>query len=326
MNNSPEIDQILKVMKEKNRFLITSHKDPDGDSIGSQLGLYLALVENGKEAVIVNQGGLPGKYNFLDKAGLVRFAPDPLAFVPDAVIILECPQRNRIGFVESLIPKSAVIVNIDHHTGNDNYGTVNYVDSSSCAVGELLYFILVRGGYNITPAIAEKLYTALMSDTGNFRFASTTARGMKAAADLIEAGANPKWIFDNVYAMASPATIKLLGHTLDTLTVVAGGNISFMAVTQENINRAGARIEDSEGFVDYSIAVIGVKMGILFKEVNSDEIKISIRSQNGIDAAGFARFFDGGGHVNAAGFTLKNKLSRAIELVLARAEEYLRAA
>jgi len=326
MNNSPEIDQILKVMKEKNRFLITSHKDPDGDSIGSQLGLYLALVENGKEAVIVNQGGLPGKYNFLDKAGLVRFAPNPLPFVPDAVIILECPQRDRIGFVESLIPKSAVIVNIDHHTGNDNYGTVNFVDSTSCAVGELLYFILVKGGYNITPAIAEKLYTALMSDTGNFRFASTTARGMKVAADLIEAGANPKWIFDNVYAMASPATIKLLGHTLDTLTVVANGNISFMAVTQENISRAGARIEDSEGFVDYSIAVIGVKMGILFKEVNSDEIKISIRSQNGIDAAGFARFFDGGGHVNAAGFTLKDKLSRAIELVLARAEEYLRAA
>lgn len=326
MNNSPEIDQILKVMKEKHRFLITSHKDPDGDSIGSQLGLYLALTENGKEAVIVNQGGLPEKYLFIDAGKIIRFSPEPLPFIPEVVFILECPSRDRIGFVEQLIPDSAVVINIDHHPDNKNYGAIKYIDPTSCAVGELLYFILKRGGYAITPVLAEKLYTALMSDTGNFRFASTTARGMKVAAELIEAGANPKWIFDNVYAKSSPATLKLLGHTLDTLQIIADGNISFMAVTQENISRSGARIEDSEGFVDFSIAVNGVRMGILFKEVNTNEIKISVRSQNGIDAAGFARWFDGGGHVNAAGFTLNDKLSDAIKQVLAKAEEYVNAA
>jgi phosphoesterase RecJ-like protein len=185
---------------------------------------------------------------------------------------------------------------------------------------------LVRGNYKITPEIAEKLYTAIMTDTGNFRFNSTTSRGMKVAAELIDAGAQPKKIFDNVYGKAASATIKLLGKTLDTLTVTANGDISFMAVTQENINRAGARIEDSEGFVDFSIAINGVKMGLLFKEVDTGEVKISIRSQNGIDAAGFAKIFDGGGHVNAAGFTLHRKLADAIEQVLARAEEYIHAA
>jgi len=313
-------------MKEKQRFLIASHKDPDGDSIGSQLGLYLALTENGKEAVVVNQGGLPEKYNFLDTENIARFSPEPLPFTPEVVFVLECPSRDRIGFVEKLIPDSAIVINIDHHLGNDNYGSLKYIDPTSCAVGELLYFILKRGDYDITSAIAEKLYSALMSDTGNFRFASTTARGMKVAAELIDAGANPKWIYDNIYAKASPATIRLLGHTLDTLQIIANGNISFMAVTQQNINRAGARIEDTEGFVDFSIAVNGVRMGILFKEVAQNEIKISIRSQNGIDAAGFARRFDGGGHVNAAGFTLRDKLDDAIKQVLAIAEEYVNAA
>ena len=325
-NSGPEIDNILKVLKEKQRFLITSHKDPDGDSIGSQLGLYLALAAKGKEVAIVNQGGMPGKYDFLDKEGLIRFTPDPPPFIPDVVIILECPQRDRIGFVESLIPQSAIILNIDHHLGNENYGDIKFIDPKACAVAELLFFILLKGEYPITPPIAEKLYTAIMTDTGNFRFASTSEQGMKVAAELIGAGANPKMIFDNVYGKAAAATIKLLGKTLDTLRLTPNGNIGFMAVTQENINRAGARIEDSEGFVDYSIAVIGVKMGLLFKEMNPDEIKISVRSQNGIDAAGFARLFDGGGHINAAGFTVRKRLDDAIRMVLARAEEYLHAA
>ncbi|HBY99771.1 MAG TPA: hypothetical protein DEO84_00490 [candidate division Zixibacteria bacterium] len=325
MRKSPEINNIVKILREKDRFLITSHKDPDGDSIGSQLALYRALSDSGKLARAVNQGALPEKYSFLDPQGIIGFENAPSMFIPEAVIILECPTLERIGFVSGLIPDSAVVVNIDHHQDNDNYGSLNFVDIKSCAVGELLYFILDEGKFEITPLIAEDLYAAMICDTGNFRFASTTARGMRIAADLVERGANPKNIFDNIFGKASPGTLRLLGLTLASLNVAGNGLISYMQITQESVRKAQARIEDSEGFIDFSLGVAGVRLGILFKEVGSNEVKISVRSQNGLDAAAFAGRFNGGGHTNAAGFTIKRPLKLVVEDVLAKATEFVNA-
>jgi bifunctional oligoribonuclease and PAP phosphatase NrnA len=323
MKINPEIDQILKLMRDKTRFLITSHKDPDGDSVGSQLGLFNVLKNAGKQVGIINRGAMPEKYQFLNRENIIRFDNKPLGFIPEVVFVLECPSKDRAGTVVDLMPDLAIIVNIDHHQDNDNYGVINYVDIGCCAVGELVYNILKEGKYHITPLIAENLYAAILSDTGNFRFASTTARGMKAAAELIELGANPKMIFDRIFSNASPATIRLLGYTLASLKVAGDGKISYMEVTQDSVNNAQAKIEDSEGFVDYSLSVAGVKMGILFKEIGPSEIKISIRSQNGFDAAQFARAYDGGGHINAAGFTVNKPLEKTINEILTRAMEYV---
>jgi bifunctional oligoribonuclease and PAP phosphatase NrnA len=323
MKKSPEIAQILKLIEEKERFLITSHKDPDGDSIGSQLGLYCILKNLGKKVIIVDQGNMPERYFFLDPQKIISFADSPLPFEPEVVFVLECPSLDRIGFVQNLIPASAAKINIDHHQDNKIYGDINYIDADSCAAGELIYFIIDEGKFAITPEIAQNLYAAMICDTGNFRFASTTARGMKIAANLIEHGAKPKWIFDHIFSKMSPATLRLLGYTLGSLNVTGEGRISYLTVTQENVKRAGARIEDSEGFVDYSLAVAGVSMGILFKEVSNSEIKISIRSQNGFDSARFAKRFDGGGHINAAGFTMNGNLQEVIENVLQKAAEYV---
>jgi phosphoesterase RecJ-like protein len=321
---SPEIDKILKLIKEKDRFLIASHKDPDGDSVGSQLGLYGILTNAGKTVQIVNQGGLPEKYAFLDSRGLIAFDNSALKFMPDVVFVLECPSLERIGNVQKLIPESAPIINIDHHRDNGNYGDVNLVDIYRSAVGELIFDIVDSGDYEITPEIAEDLYAAVVCDTGNFRFASTTSQGMKIAADLIDRGANPKKIFDHIFSKFTPATLRLLGLTLSSLKVTAGGLVSYMEVSLDSVARARARMEDSEGFVDYCLAVSGVMMGILFKEIVKNEIKISVRSQNGIDAAGFARRFNGGGHINAAGFSLDGGLSEIVNKVLADATEYVR--
>ncbi|OGC92506.1 MAG: hypothetical protein A2W25_07355 [candidate division Zixibacteria bacterium RBG_16_53_22] len=326
MKTSPEIKQIHKLLTGKQRFLITSHKDPDGDSIGSQLGLFHALKSRGKDVVIVNQGAIPEKYAFLDAERTISFSNGPLPFEPEVVIILECPVLDRIGFVRELIPQSAGLVNIDHHMDNQNYGQINLVDTASCAVGELIYFILSDGGYELTPLIAKNLYAAVICDTGNFRFASTTARGMKIAATLVEHGADPKAIFDQIFTKSSAATLRLLGLTLATLDTTAGGRIGYLTVTRDNVDKARARIEDSEGFVDYSLAIAGVRMGMLFKESGNGEIKVSIRSQNGIDAASFAKKYDGGGHVNAAGFTLKGRIDDVVKKVLAEAEGYIDAA
>jgi phosphoesterase RecJ-like protein len=326
MKTSPEIATILKFMSEKQRFLITSHKDPDGDSIGSQMGLYHALFSSGKRVYIVNQGAMPEKYAFLDPNNTIHFIDAPPPFEPEVVFVMECPAFDRIGFVQKLIPSAAAVINIDHHLDNKNYGEINLVDTSSCAVGEMVCMILDEGDYEFTPVIAETLYAALISDTGNFRYASTTARGMRVAATLVERGANPKKVFDQIFAKASPATLRLLGHALTTLDTAANGSIGFMTVTREIVGRARARIEDSEGFVDFSLGVAGVRLGILFKEMSEGEIKVSVRSQNGVDAASFAKRFDGGGHVNAAGFTLRGAMPDIVRRVLTEAEGYIDAA
>jgi bifunctional oligoribonuclease and PAP phosphatase NrnA len=323
MNKNPKIKEILELVRGKDRFLITSHKDPDGDSIGSQLGLYRALRDFGKDVIIVNQGAMPEKYNFLDPLGLIGFKNEPLRFTPDAAFILECPSIERIGFVSDLLPKSTIKINIDHHQDNEQYADINWVDIESCAVGELIYFLIEGSELKITAEIAEDLYAALICDTGNFRFASTTARGMKIAAELVDLGANPKKIFDHIFSKASPATLRLLGLTLSGLKVVENGLISYMQVTQDNVRQSQARIEDSEGFVDFSLGVAGVRFGILFKEVGSEEVKISVRTQNGLDAAVFAKRFNGGGHVNAAGFTLLRPLLKVVDDVISQAAEFV---
>jgi bifunctional oligoribonuclease and PAP phosphatase NrnA len=323
MNKNPKIKEILELIRGKDRFLITSHKDPDGDSIGSQLGLYRALKGFGKDVIIVNQGAMPEKYNFLDPLGLISFKNESLRFTPDAVFILECPSIERIGFVSDLLPKSTIKINIDHHQDNEQYGDINWVDTESCAVGELIYFLIEGSKLKITAEIAEDLYAAIICDTGNFRFASTTARGMKIAADLVELGASPKKIFENIFSKASPATLRLLGLTLSSLKVAENGVISYLLVTQESVKQAQARIEDSEGFVDFSLGVAGVRLGILFKEVGSEEVKISVRTQNGLDAAAFAKRFNGGGHINAAGFTLLGPLSTVVDDVIFKAAEFV---
>lgn len=317
------IDNILKIINEKKRFLITSHADPDGDSLGSQIALYRALKESGKEAVIINQGAMPSKYRFLDRDGIVSFRRDNLDFSPEAVFILECPSLDRIGFVRELIPGSAVTVNIDHHPDNTEYADINLVDVESSAVGETLYLMFKAGNIKITRETAIPLYAAIVSDTGRFRFGSTTSRSMRAAANLVDLGANPKSISDSIFSDYAPETIRLLGHTLAGLRLEADGKIGYVTITRKSLEDFGAVIENSEGFVDSILAISGIHLGLMFKEISENKVKVSVRSQNGCDAAAFARSFNGGGHVNAAGFSLDGNLDEAVNLVIGRAKDFV---
>ncbi len=323
MKTTVEIDRILSTIEKNNKFLITSHMDPDGDSIGSQMGLYHALRDNGKEIVIVNQGVIPAKYSFLDPEGVIKSRPEDIEFEPRVVFIMECPSLERIGFVRDLIPESAITINIDHHPDNSQYADINLVDSEGSAAGEIVYFILKSGGYQINPEIASQLYAAIAADTGGFRFRSTTARGMKVASELIQRGADPKLISDRLFNNFSPQTIRLLGNTLASLKLEADGRIGYVTVTLDDLNRLSAELENSEGFVDFTLAISGIMLGILFKEVSDDIVKVSVRSQNGFDAAAFARTFNGGGHTNAAGFTQRGQLNSIVNRVISKAKEFV---
>ena len=324
MNGMNEkLAEINAIIEKHSSFLITSHMDPDGDSIGSQMALYYSLINRGKKAIAVNQGAIPAQYSFLDREKIIRFTGDALEFTPEVVVVLECPLLDRIGFVRKLIPDSAILINIDHHNDNENYGLINVVDETSSAVAEILYLMFEEDNREITPRIAELLYGAIASDTDRFRFESTTARCMSIASKLIEIGARPKEIADNLYSGMSPSTVKLLGHTLAGLKTLSGGKIGYFTITRENVEKSGASIQNSEGFVDYILTVDGVRMGFLFKELPEDRVKVSVRTQNGIDSAVFASHFNGGGHTNAAGFIVDGRFDDVVQQVMKKATEYI---
>jgi len=323
MTNSSEIKQIIDIFGQEDNFLLTAHQDPDGDSIGSLIGLALYLESLGKKIIIYNEGRLPQKYRFLDPDNRIHFTVRQPDFKPAVAVILECPEYSRIGFVKELITDEMVIVNIDHHPRNAHYGKINYIDESACAVAEILYRIIKTSGHKITPRIAEAFYTAIASDTGRFKFTNTNSDCFNTAAELTKAGANPKIIADKIFSSYSAGTMKLLGHLLQTLELHANGQICILKLRLDDLVKYGVPIEETEGIIDYSLAIAGVKVGILFKEKSERTVKVGLRSQNGINIAKYAMSKGGGGHANAAGFSIDSAFDEAIRQTVTGVAEYL---
>lgn len=320
-----KLHEINAVINNHKFFLITSHMDPDGDSLGSLMAMYYSLVDRGKKVCIMNQGAIPEKYRFMNPDNLIINSAGKLPFEPEVIIVLECPSLDRIGFVRDLIPKSAFMINLDHHNDNENYANINLIDSDSSAVAEVLFFLFEEDRVTITPDIAKLLYAAISADTGRFRFGSTTSRCMNVASKLIEKGANPKEISDHLYSGILPNTMQLLGITLSSLKITSDGLIGYFIIKNDDVSKSGADLRNSEGFVDFILSVSGVQLGFLFKELSGDEVKISVRSQNGYDSALFASKFSGGGHTNAAGFSRKGQIDKVVNEVIENAQEFVSA-
>jgi phosphoesterase RecJ-like protein len=323
MSNRSEQQRIIDLIEKHDDFLLTSHQDPDGDSIGSLIGLAAFLEKLGKRVAVYNEGRLPAKYRFLDPHGKIRFDKSPIGFEPQVAIVLECPEYERIGFVQELITEGMTIVNIDHHPRNRMYGALNYIDESACAVAEILYEIIKINGHQITPEIAEAFYAAVASDTGRFKFTNTNSNCFKTASELAAAGANPKIIADKIFSSFSAGTIRLLGHLLQSLEMKADGRVCILKLRVADLKKYDVLVEDTEGIVDYSLTIEGVKVGIFFKERDANTVKVSMRSQNGIDISKFAIKKGGGGHANAAGFTINLPLDNAVKQIVDEVTEFL---
>lgn len=318
-------DQIIELVKNAKSILITSHIDPDGDSIGSQLALGNWLEELGKKVKIINQGKTPKKYLFLDvKKAIVNF--DDIANINwdvDIFFVLECTNIERIGRVRELINEEIKIINIDHHSDNSNFGSFNYIDTKASALGEIIYELITYAGYRMNSDVATQLYAAILTDTGRFSFSSTTAKTLRICSELIELGADHKEINSQIYYNNSESALRLLGFTLQNLETFEQGKISFMVIGQDSLKNFGASIEELEGFVDYSLFLRGAEVGVLFKQKGEDLTKVSLRSQDSFDVSSLAKFFGGGGHKNAAGCSIKKDLKSTKELILRKIKEAL---
>jgi phosphoesterase RecJ-like protein len=307
MTRLTELDAVVAALRNHERFLVTSHENPDGDALGSLLAMQLALGQLGKDSVMLLAGPapLPGEYRFLEleEKGLLREAPADRT--ERVLVALDCANASRLAD-PAILDGVPVTVNIDHHHDNSRFGTHALVVPEASSTGELLADVFDVLGVATTPEIAEALYVALVTDTGRFQYTNTTPRALRLAADLVEAGADVHKVFQGVYETVQFAKLKLLARALDRAKVFEGGRIVVSYLLRDDFAQVGAVEPYSEGIIDYLRAVEGAQLAALIREPPRDGgplRKVSLRSSvDELDVSALARTFGGGGHPQAAGF------------------------
>ncbi len=302
MSSPPEA--LLNHLRVGSRFLVTSHVHPDGDAIGSSLAQARILASLGKHAVVWSHDPIPALYQPLYGSEQVHVGEGPPPGFPesfDAAVVLECPSLDRCGHPDA-IQALPVVLNIDHHLGNEQYGAVNWVDTDAAAVSILVHRIADAMGAAVAPETATLLYLALVTDTGGFRFANTTAETFDSAAAMLRAGASPETVSRWLYESQPEAAVRLISETLATLERHHGGRVATAWLTRDMLERANAQDGDSEGLIDYPRSIAGVEAVAMFRELEDKHFKVSLRSRGKTDVQAIAQRFGGGGHPNAAGF------------------------
>jgi bifunctional oligoribonuclease and PAP phosphatase NrnA len=305
MSTTKAPEALLQRVRQGNRFLLTSHVSPDGDAIGSELGLVRILRGLGKGAVVWNRDPTPALYRALPGAERLHVGAEPPAGFPekfDTVIVLECPSLERTGLAAALT--ALPIVNVDHHLGNEHYGEVNWVDTAAPAVGEMVYRLAQGLKTPLEPDTAKVLFLTLVSDTGCFRFANATAAAFEAAASLVRDGAHPEHVAELLYESQPEAALRLLGRMLESLELHDSGRVALVWLTAEMFRQAGATPADSEGLIDHPRSIAGVQAVGLLRQLDEASYKVSLRSRGDVDVEKVARQHGGGGHRNAAGFVM----------------------
>jgi phosphoesterase RecJ-like protein len=295
------LSQVVELIESKRRFAITSHIRPDGDSLGSSLGLYWLLLALEKDAEVIMRDPVPHSYQQLPGAKNVRVTPavdEPY----DAVFVIECSDISRPGLMDL---EKQFVVNIDHHSTTALFGTINWIDSTASAVGEMIYNLCKATGVRVTKEMAECVYTALITDTGSFRYSNTTERTFKVASELVRTGVKPAKTAECVFASYPWSRIQLMGAVLSTAKRDASGRVACMRQSLEMQKQACASDEDADGFVNYPLTAGEVEAVALLKECTAGVYRTSLRSKGDVNVARVAEMFGGGGHRNAAGCTLE---------------------
>lgn len=316
MNN---FDEISKVVQKNHNFLITSHINLDGDAIGSELALYFILKKLNKKAIILNQNRLPKIYDFLpgsDKVNYLnnnRIKPKSI----DVGIVLDCSNIKRIGRTYEIFKDIKTIINIDHHKSNENYGNLNYLDCSVSSVGEIIYELITFIDINLLDEkISTCLFTAIMTDTGSFRYSNVSSKTFGVTSHLTSNGIKSHLIANNIYNRNTYPGLKLLGKALLNLEINESSCVSWLTVTRKMLNDTNASDEDIEGIIDIATTLNNIEVSILFRETKDNKIKVSFRSKGNFDVNKFAGKFKGGGHQNAAGCLCSGKLDEIKEKIL----------
>lgn len=318
-----EIARLVGAIEQNKTFFLVSHVDPDGDAIGSLIALLLLLRRRGKHAVAYDRDGVPEIYRFLNHSHEIVNAV-PVSDQFDVAVFLECPTIQRAGAeIEQFIKAIPIWINIDHHVENAEFGHLNIVEPDFCAVAEVVYELFEAMEEPVDDMVAEVLYTAIMTDTGSFKYPNTTARSHEIAARLIKYGVSPHQIYQRVYENMSQSAARIGARAHSTLEI--NGKISCITITRAMLEETGAAAEDTHDIVNLGRGIRDVEVALLFRETD-DGIKVSLRSKDHVDVNEIARRFDGGGHLRAAGCTIKGDMKYAKEQMYAAVRKALQKA
>jgi bifunctional oligoribonuclease and PAP phosphatase NrnA len=309
------LSQVVELIETRNKFGITTHIKPDGDGVGSSLGLCWLLRSLGKSVEVIVNGDVPIAYRNLPGADEIRDIKK-LDDEYDAVFVIECSDLQRPGIAGL---ENQFTVNIDHHATSAHFGTVNWIDSTASAVGEMIYNLCKAIGGRITKEIAECVYMALVTDTGSFHYSNTSDRTLKVASELVKAGAQPAKVSEAVYNHYPWSRIELMRQVLETVRRDETGRIAMLRETLAMRKNAGAVDGDNNGFVNIPLAARDVRAVVYMREVGKNKYRASLRSKGNINVAMVAERFGGGGHRNAAGLSIHGdwdkKESQLVEAV-----------
>ncbi len=316
MNN---IDSIIEFIKRSDNFIVTSHVSPDGDNLGSTLGMYNLLTKLGKKVIHVLDDNAPRNLTFLVENQKI-LKSEEVEISEYNLIALDCGDKFRICLSKELVENCNKLVCIDHHASNDNYGDYNYIDINASSTSELVYNLIKRyeelENINIIDEnVATALYTGLVTDTGNFAYPNTNPSSFLMAKDLVDRGAKRNMIIQKVFQSNPYNFYKLLGEALDDLQIV-DNKIASIAVTKDMLKRNVITFNDIDAITSYTRDIAGVEVGILLKEKAQGEVKVSFRSKEYVDVSEIAKCFGGGGHIRAAGCTIYDSVENARKKVL----------
>ncbi|MBU2547772.1 MAG: bifunctional oligoribonuclease/PAP phosphatase NrnA [Proteobacteria bacterium] len=316
------LEAIARLVREHGRFLIATHVNPDGDAVGSLLGLGRTLEGLGKQVRMYSRGPIPEMYAFLP--GTRRVTRDPgRGDDYDVVFLLDCNELERAGRPVEPVNGAPVLAVLDHHEFEGSLPEYTVVDTNASAAGELVYHLLTVLGADLTPDIAQNLFTAISTDTGSFAFDNTSAMALEVCSALVKAGARPWDIFRQLHYNRSARRLELLGAALAGLELFHEGRLAALTITLEMMERTGTSGPDTDGFVEYPRSVKGVDLAVLFRQEDDGSCHVSLRSLGRVNAAALARSFGGGGHEKAAGFTTRGAIEQIKTLLVQAAQAAL---
>jgi len=311
MNDS--LSDIVAALKKAGTVLISVHKNPDGDALGSQIGLMIALEKLGKKVTAHNLDPVPEIYRFLPHADRVKTGR-PVQGAYDALVVLDS-DPPRTGLFDDGYP-AKTLINVDHHRTNARIWPLTWLDPDASATGEMIYTMVTRLGVPLDREIALCLYTAIFTDTGSYRYSNTTAKCMRISADLLDTGADPWLVTENVYESFAYKRIKFLGQVLTDMARSGDGRVAWVVITDELYRASGTSAEDTENFINFVRSVKGVEVAVLFRQTAPAQYKVSFRSKGRADVAVVATMFGGGGHKNAAGCVVEGTAAEIIGTVI----------
>jgi bifunctional oligoribonuclease and PAP phosphatase NrnA len=312
------IERINEQIALNSTFLITTHENPDGDAVGSTLGLASYLRRLGKEVTLYYRDPLPDLYSFLPLAETVLNAIPSVAY--EVCFVLDVGEFKRAGKEISEFKGIGKFINIDHHLHCDNFGAINLIDPEASATGALIYRIIRAAGHEIDYATALCIYTAVITDTGSFRYSNANTEAFTIAGEMVALGVDAWHVAEKLYERQPRERLKLLALALSTLEVSSRGDCAAVTVTLDMYEKSGASPELTDGFVNYPRSIRGVEVAVFFRELEPGLFKVGFRSKGTVNVSAIAQALSGGGHHNAAGCTLSGTLEDVRRFVFAKLE------